>query len=123
MGNCIYFVDFLLVTENEMEEHYNISDEVFRKCDEATGSPIPTKSSERYNKDYKQFCECSKENAVNEVNEEVMLAYLFMILILITDQSRYSLRKCPVLRSGLNSQWLKQCWWSLVHEHVDISRC
>jgi hypothetical protein len=72
----VCFVDFLLVTVNEMEEHYNISDEVFRKSNEATGSPISTKSSERYNKDYRLFCKW-KENAVNEVNEEVMLAYLF----------------------------------------------
>jgi hypothetical protein len=77
----VRFVDFLLVTENEMEEHYNISDEVFRKSNEAIGSSIPTKSSERYNKDYRLFCEW-KVNAVNEVNDEVMLAYLFDLVSL-----------------------------------------
>jgi hypothetical protein len=65
------------------------------------------------------FCERKKENAVNEVNEEVILAYLFDLVSLFflilgwnINQSRYSLRKCLVPRSGLNSHWLKQCWWS-----------
>jgi hypothetical protein len=90
------------------------------------GSPIAPKSSERYNKNDRLFCEWKKENAVNEGNVEAMLECLFDLVSLVflilwwnINQSRYSLRKCLVPRSGLNSQWLIKPML-VVHENVDI---
>lgn len=60
-----------------MAANCNIPDDVLRKYNEASSFLIPTKSSERYGKEYKQFCEWKRENGVSEINEEIMLAYLF----------------------------------------------
>lgn len=65
------------MSTDKMSTNNNIPEDVLRKYNEAAGSLIPTKSSERYHSEYKQFCDWKRVNAVSEINEEIMLAYLF----------------------------------------------
>ncbi|KAJ3661976.1 hypothetical protein Zmor_006346 [Zophobas morio] len=96
------------MTTSIMTTNCNIPDDVLRKYNKTTGSFIPTKSSERYHKEYKQFCDWRRENAVSKINEEIMLAYLFdmskkMFSSLL--RSKYSMVR-PLLQ---------------IYENVDIS--
>lgn len=50
-------------------------EEISLKATEATGKLIPTKSATRYEKEYEEFCEWKKVYKVQEVQEDVMLAY------------------------------------------------
>jgi hypothetical protein len=52
--------------------------ETVRKSEEACGKLIPSKSGERYQKQFRHFCEWKSENNVKKIT--VMLAGLFFIL-------------------------------------------
>lgn len=73
-----------------MEANCQISDEVLEKAKSATGCLVPTKSSARYQKEYTLFCEWKKENHASEVNEDVMLAYLFDLVNLFCLEFSFS---------------------------------
>jgi hypothetical protein len=48
---------------------------IVKKSEEACAKLIPSKSGERYHKQFSHFCEWKVENNVKEITEEVILAY------------------------------------------------
>jgi hypothetical protein len=55
--------------------------EIVRKSAEACAKLIPSKSGERYQKQFSHFCEWKAENNVKKITEEVMLAVFFLDLV------------------------------------------
>lgn len=53
-----------------------IPEEILKKSSEAAGKLIPTKSADRYKKEYELFNEWKRVNQVQTINEDVMLAYM-----------------------------------------------
>lgn len=52
-----------------------VMDDILNKAAEATNKLIPSKSSPRYNKEYKLFCEWKQFHKVTTIQEDVLLAY------------------------------------------------
>jgi hypothetical protein len=73
----VYFVDFVeIIWCVKMTSKAN-PPEIVRKSAEAYAELIPSKSGERYQKQFSHFCEWKSENNVKKITEEVMLAGLF----------------------------------------------
>lgn len=64
----------------EANSNLNISNEILLKSAEATEKLIPTKSTDRYNKEYQHFCEWEKVYQVDKIDEDVMLAYFLDVV-------------------------------------------
>jgi hypothetical protein len=80
----VYFVDFVeIIWCVKMT-----SKEIVRKSAEACADLIPSKSGERYQKQFSHFCKWKLENNVKKITEEVMLAGLFF---------RFGLNGCIIL--------------------------
>lgn len=59
-----------------MNKFGELPNEIADKCMEAIGQIVPTKSRERYEKEYREFCSWKEDNNVRQVNEDVLLAYM-----------------------------------------------
>jgi hypothetical protein len=87
----VYFVDFVeIIWCVKMTSNYNKANppEIVRKSAEACAELIPSKSGERYQKQFSHFCKWKSENNVKKITEEVMLAGLFF---------RFGLNGCIIL--------------------------
>jgi hypothetical protein len=84
----VYFVDFVeVIWCVKMTSKANLP-EIVRKSAEACAELIPSKSGERYQKQFSHFCEWKSENNVKKITQEVMLAGLFF---------RFGLNGCIIL--------------------------
>jgi hypothetical protein len=77
----VYFVEIILCVKMTPPE-------IVRKSAEACAELIPSKSGERYQKQFSHFCKRKSENNVKKITEEVMLAGLFF---------RFGLNGCIIL--------------------------
>jgi hypothetical protein len=81
----VYFVEIILCVK--MTSKANPT-EIVGKSAEACAELIPSKSGERYQKQFSHFCKRKSENNVKKITEEVMLAGLFF---------RFGLNGCIIL--------------------------
>jgi hypothetical protein len=81
----VYFVEIILSVK--MTSTAN-PPEIARKSAEACAELIPSKSGERYQKQFNHFCKWKSENNVKKITEELMLAGLFF---------RFALNGCIIL--------------------------
>jgi hypothetical protein len=73
----VYFVDFVeIICCVKMTSKAN-PPEILRKSAEACAELIPSKSGERYQKQFSHFWKWKSESNVKKITEEVMLAALF----------------------------------------------
>jgi hypothetical protein len=81
----VYFVEIIWCVK--MTSKANPT-EIVRKSAEACVDLIPSKSGERYQKQFSHFCKWKSENNVKKITEEVMLAALVF---------RFGLNGCIIL--------------------------
>jgi hypothetical protein len=81
----VYFVEIIWYVKMTSKANHL---EIVRKSAEACAESIPSKSGERYQKQFSHFFKWKSENNVKKITEEVMLAGLFF---------RFGLNGCTIL--------------------------
>jgi hypothetical protein len=81
----VYFVEIILCVKMTSKAN---PPEIVRKSAEACAELIPSKSGERYQKQFSHFCKWKSENNVKKITQEVMLTGLFF---------RFGLNGCIIL--------------------------
>lgn len=61
--------------KSKMEQDFEVPDEIAKKAEKATQNLLPRKSRDSYDKEYDQFLKWMSENAVENINETVLLGY------------------------------------------------
>ena len=70
--------------EDDLDGYFELPNEISDKCNEAKGQLIPSKSKERYEKEYQEFCSWKAVNGVKEVSEDVLLAYMLDLVSILS---------------------------------------
>jgi hypothetical protein len=77
----VYFVEIILCVKMTFKAN---PPEIVRKSAEACAELIPSKSSERYQKQFSLFCKWKSENNVKKITEEVSwLAYFLVVSMVV----------------------------------------